>query len=71
MSEVQANHSVTQNHLEAVHEGMRTTAQMWVSGLITDKEFADHFAKLSTNFAKLQDLDLLKGLLDPATGLRY
>jgi hypothetical protein len=70
MSEV-TTHAVTQQHLEAVHEGMRTTAQMWVSGLITDREIADHFAKLSFNFQKLQDLDLLKDLLDPATGLRY
>jgi hypothetical protein len=64
-------HTVTQEHLDAVHEGMVTTTQLWVSGLITDREIADHFAKLSFNFQKLQDLDLLKDLLDPATGLRY
>lgn len=68
---VQTNHSITQDHLQAVHEGMQTVAELWVNGLITDKELADHFAGLSANFAKLQDLDLLKGLLDPATGLRY
>lgn len=66
-----STNTVTQENLQAVHEGMRTTAQMWISGLITDKEFADHFAKLSTNFAKLEQYGLLKGLLDPATGLRY
>jgi hypothetical protein len=71
MSEVKTNHTVTQEHLEAVHEGMRTTVQMWVSGLITDKEIADHFFKLSTNFSKLEQSGLLKDLLDPATGLRY
>jgi hypothetical protein len=71
MSEVKSTHTVTQEHLQAVHEGMRDTVQMWVSGLITDREIADHFAKLSTNFQKLHDLDLLKDLLDPATGLRY
>jgi len=63
--------TVTQQHLDAVHTGMRTTAQLWVSGLITDRELADHFAKLSFNFQKLEDRGLLKGLLDPATGLKY
>jgi hypothetical protein len=70
MSEVKA-HTVTQEHLQAVHEGMREATQMWLSGLITDREISDHFAKLSTNFQRLHDLDLLTGLLDPATGLRY
>jgi len=65
------NDTVTQQHLDAVHEGMRTTTQLWVSGLITDKEVADHFAKLSVNFRKLEQQGLLKGLLDPATGLSY
>jgi hypothetical protein len=65
------NDTVTQQHLDAVHEGMRTAAQLWVSGLITDKEVADHFAKLSVNFQKLEQQGLLSGLLDPATGLRY
>jgi hypothetical protein len=71
MSEVKTNHTVTQEHLEAVHEGMRTTVQLWVSGLITDKELAAHFTKLSTNFTKLEQAGLLTDLLDPATGLRY
>jgi len=65
------NDTVTQQHLDAVHEGMRTAAQLWVSGLITDREVADHFAKLSFNFQKLEQQGLLEGLLDPATGLRY
>ena len=65
------NDTVTQQHLDAVHEGMRTTTQLWVSGLITDREVADHFAKLSFNFQKLEDRGLLSGLLDPATGLKY
>ena len=66
-----ANDTVTQQHLDAVHEGMRTTTQLWVSGLITDREIADHFAKLSFNFQKLEDRGSLSGLLDPATGLKY
>ena len=70
MSEA-TTHSVNQQHLEAVHEAMRTTAQMWLSGLITDKEIADHFAKLSNNFKLLDHAGLLTNLLDPATGLRY
>ena len=70
MSEVKT-HTVTQEHLQAVHEGMRETTQLWVSGLITDKEIANHFAKLSANFALLENANLLTGLLDPATGLRY
>ena len=65
------NHTVTQENLEAVHEGMLTTAQLWVSGLITDKEITAHFAKLSINFDKLEHEGLLKNLLDPATGLSY
>ncbi len=65
------NDTVTQQHLDAVHEGMRTTTQLWVSGLITDREVADHFAKLSFNFQKLEDRGLLSGLLDPNTGLKY
>lgn len=65
------NDTVTQQHLDAVHEGMRQATQLWVSGLITDQEVADHFAKLSTNFQKLEQQGLLKGLLDPATGLKY
>ena len=65
------NDTVTQQHLDAVHEGMRTTTQLWVSGLITDKELADHFAKLAVNFHKLEQQGLLSGLLDPATGLKY
>ena len=64
-------HTITQENLEAVHQGMREAAQQWISGLITDREIADHFAKLSCNFQKLQDLGALKDLLDPATGLRY
>lgn len=63
--------TLTQGNLEAVHEGMVNAVQMWVSGLITDKEVADHFAKLSANFQTLEALGALKGLLDPATGLRY
>lgn len=62
---------LTQENLQAVHEGMVTATQMWVSGLITDKEMADHFAKLSANFTQLEQLKQLSGLLDPATGLRY
>ena len=65
------NDTVTQQHLDAVHEAMRQATQLWVSGLITDKEAADHFAKLSVNFHKLEQQGLLKGLLDPATGLSY
>lgn len=71
MSEATTTHTVTQGHLEAVHEGMRETAQLWISGLITDQELAAHFAKLSANFTKLEHAGLLKDLLDPATGLRY
>ena len=62
---------VTQEHLEAVHGGMQTTVQMWVDGLITDKEFTAHFAKLSADFELLASDNFLTGLLDPATGLRY
>jgi hypothetical protein len=65
------NDTVTQQHLDAVHEAMRQATQLWVSGLITDREIADHFAKLSFNFQKLEQVGQLQGLLDPATGLKY
>lgn len=48
---------------------MREVAQMWVSGLITDKEITDHFAKVATVFRTASHL--LPGLIDPNTGLRY
>jgi hypothetical protein len=41
--------------------------QMWVDGLITDKEFSNSLARFA---AKYGYMDLV-GLIDPATGLRY
>ena len=75
MSEIKTNpdlvDQVTQEHLEAVHKGMLQSIQFWCSGLITDQEITTRFAQLSANFNSLEGDNLLKGLLDPNTGLRY
>lgn len=54
-----------------MHEAMRQSAQLWVSGLITDQEIADHFTRISADLKLLEQRGQLKGLLDPNTGLRY
>ena len=61
--------SFTQQNLQAIHQDMREAAQMWVSGLITDSEIADHFAKVAAKFKTVNHV--LPGLIDPNTGLRY
>jgi hypothetical protein len=67
----EATTKLTQENLQGIHEAMRHTAQMWVSGLLTDRDVAEHFAMLANNFVKLDQLGQLSGLVDPATGLRY
>ena len=57
----------TQKELENVHVSMKDVAQLWVSGLVTDKEIAYSFR----NFARLLDSLDLANHIDPATGLRY
>lgn len=61
--------SFTQRDLQLVHADMREAAQMWVSGLITDREIADHFALVAAKFRTASHLTA--GLIDPNTGLRY
>ena len=56
-----------QDVLYNIHEDLKQTAQMWVSGLITDREITNSFR----NFANLLDALEVADLLDPATGLRY
>ena len=56
-----------QDVLNNIHEDLKQTAQMWVSGLITDREITRSFGK----FAELLDTIGVADLLDPATGLRY
>ena len=63
--------SCTNEKLIEVRKAMRDVAQLWVSELITDKEMAESFAKVSVLFAHYERLGLLKGLLDPNTGLKY
>jgi hypothetical protein len=58
---------ITQENLQAVHNGMKEKTQLWVSGLITDLEYAHEIELVSIEFAKYE----IAGLLDPATGLRY
>ena len=57
----------TQKELENTHICMKDVAQLWVSGLVTDKEIAYSFR----NFARLLDSLDLANHIDPATGLRY
>jgi len=56
-----------QDVLDHIHEDLKQIAQMWVSGLITDREITNSFRK----FADLLDTIEVADLLDPATGLRY
>ncbi len=65
------NPSWTNEKLIEVHKAMRDVAQLWVSGLVTDKEIADSFVSISQLFAFYERLGLTKGLLDPNTGLQY
>lgn len=60
---------LTQRDLQLTHTGMREAAQLWVSGLITDREIANHFALVAGKFHTASHL--LPGLIDPNTGLRY
>ena len=70
-TEATTRQQLTQKNLQDIHDSMRQTAQMWVSGLITDREIAEHFAMMASNFSKLERLGQLSNLVDPATGLRY
>jgi short-subunit dehydrogenase len=58
---------INQQHLEAVHDGIREKTQLWVDGLITDLEYTNALSLVSNEFAKYE----IAGLIDPATGLRY
>jgi len=60
----------TQQTLQDIHEHMKSVAQLWVSGLITDKEIASNF---TTRLAEINDTTDSNPLdcIDPATGLRY
>jgi hypothetical protein len=57
----------TQQQLELTHHAMREVAQLWVDGLITDKEVAHTFGQF---YAKLSALDIADKI-DPNTGMRY
>jgi hypothetical protein len=57
----------TQDQLEITHHAMREVAQLWVDGLITDKEVAHTFGQF---YAKLCALDIAD-MIDPNTGMRY
>ena len=58
---------VTQEQLEAVHDGIREKTQLWVDGLITDLEYTSALSLVSIELATYE----IAGLIDPATGLRY
>jgi hypothetical protein len=57
--------------LHDIHEAMLQTLMFWNSGLITDQEITNQFARVSADLKLLEQQGLLKGLLDPNTGLRY
>jgi hypothetical protein len=57
----------TQDQLEITHHALREVAQLWVDGLITDKEVAHTFGQF---YAKLCALDIAD-MIDPNTGMRY
>jgi hypothetical protein len=50
---------------------MLLSIQFWNSGLITDQEISNNFARVSAGLKRLEQQGLLKGLLDPNTGLKY
>jgi hypothetical protein len=56
-----------QDVLDNIHEDLKQMAQLWVSGLITDREITNSFRKCADLLDTLEVVDLL----DPATGLRY
>ena len=60
-----------QQTLQDIHEHMKSVAQLWVSGLITDKEIAASFASHSDDFCAMQYSGAIEGLIDPNSGLRY
>jgi len=60
-----------QLQLHDLHEAMLQSIQFWNSGLITDQEITNQFARVSADIKLLEQQGLLKGLLDPNTGLRY
>ena len=57
--------------LHDIHEAMLQTLMFWNSGLITDQEITNQFARVSADLKLLEQQGLLKGVLDPNTGLRY
>ena len=57
--------------LHDIHEAMIQTIMFWNSGLITDQEITNQFARVSADLKLLEQQGLLKGLLDPNTGLKY
>jgi hypothetical protein len=57
--------------LHDIHEAMLQSIVFWNSGLITDQEISNSFARVSADLKLLEQQGLLKGLLDPNTGLKY
>jgi hypothetical protein len=57
----------TQDQLNTIHASMREVTQLWIDGLITDKEVAHTFGQF---YAKLCALDIAD-MIDPNTGMRY
>ena len=58
-----------QQNLEAVNQYIGDHLQLYLSGLITDREFSNVMRKFADQFD--QHKDELPGLIDPNTGLRY
>lgn len=60
---------INSQNLDAVHEHITNTVQLWASGLVTDREFVAELAKVSESFAARESE--LSGLHDPNTWLQY
>ena len=58
-----------QSNLDAVHQVIVDTVQMWASGLTTDNELCDALHGIHLSFTQYRNR--MTGLIDPNTGLRY
>ena len=58
-----------QSNLDAVHQVIVDTVQMWASGLTTDNELCDALHGIHLSFTQYRND--MSGLIDPNTGLRY
>ena len=58
---------VTQQNMRAINQGINVHVQLWLDGLVTDREITAYFAMLNERFSRAD----VRGLIDPNTGMRY